>query len=160
MKRKFLVSVIGGHRADEKTLALAEKIGGAVAAEGAVLVCGGLGGIMEAASRGAKKNGGATIGIIPGVDKNKANPFIDIVIPSDMGYSRNALVAGSGDMIVALPGEYGTLSEIAFALIAKRPVYGFETWDIEGVVELADVEELRKIIRREARGRDAEKIEG
>ena len=147
-KRKFLVSVIGGHDCDRTTADLAEEIGALIAAEGAVLVCGGKGGIMEAACRGAKKEGGLTVGIIPGEDKRGANAFVDIVIPTGMGYSRNALVAGSADMVVALPGEYGTLSEISFALISKKDVYGFGTWDIPGVKKLENPEELKEEIRR------------
>ena len=146
--RKFLVSVIGGHKCDESVASLAEKVGGIIAREGAALVTGGLGGIMEAACRGARKEGGLTIGIIPGKNTEDANDFVDIVITTGMGYSRNALVAGSADMIVALPGEYGTLSEIAFALNAEKPVYGFGTWDISGVKELESPEEFEKILRK------------
>lgn len=147
--RKLMVSVIGGHKCTEKVAKLAEEIGGVVASEGAILVSGGLGGIMEAASRGAKNSGGLVIGIIPGENKNNANKYVDIVIPTDMGYSRNTLVAGTADVVVALPGEYGTLSEISFALIGKKPVYGFGTWDIKGVVKLSSVEELRAVLRKE-----------
>lgn len=144
-----MVSVIGGHKCTEKVAKLAEEIGGVVASEGAILVSGGLGGIMEAASRGAKNAGGLVMGIIPGENKNNANKYVDIVIPTDMGYSRNTLVAGTADVVVALPGEYGTLSEISFALIGKKPVYGFGTWDIKGVVKLGSVEELRAVLRKE-----------
>lgn len=146
-KRRFLVSVIGGHKCDSKVAMLAEKIGEIVASEGAALVCGGLGGIMEAACRGAKNSGGLTIGIIPGEDKDAANKFVDVVITTGMGYSRNTLVAGTADMVVALPGEYGTLSEISFALIGDKPIYGFGTWDIDGVNKLKDAGELREILR-------------
>jgi len=149
VKRKFLVSVIGGHRCSAKVSNLAEEVGRVIADSGAALVCGGLGGTMEAACRGAKEAGGTTIGIIPGEDKNKANKFVDIVIPTGMGFSRNTLVAGTGDVVVALPGEYGTLSEISFALIGKKPVYGFDTWDIRGIVKLKDVEELKNVLGRE-----------
>ena len=102
---------------------------------------------MEAACRGAKKSGGMTIGIIPGEDKSKANRFVDIVIPTGMGFSRNTLVVGTGDMVVALPGAYGTLSEIGFALIGKKPVYGFDTWDIKGVIKLQNVKELEEKLK-------------
>jgi uncharacterized protein (TIGR00725 family) len=143
--RRFMVSVIGGHECDEKTAKLAEDIGALVAESGAVLVCGGLAGIMEAACRGAKKSNGLTVGIIPGEDKEAANEHVDIVIATGMGYSRNTLVAGTADMVVALPGKYGTLSEIGFALNAKIPVYGFGTWDIKGVEPLESIEDLRSI---------------
>jgi uncharacterized protein (TIGR00725 family) len=153
--RKFLVSVIGGHECDSATSKLAREIGKIVAEEGATLVCGGLGGIMKEACRGAKEAEGLTVGIIPGEDKNAANEFVDVVIATGMGYSRNTLVAGTADMVVALPGKYGTLSEIAFALNAKMPVYGLNTWDIEGVKALRTTEELRKIIRRNVKRRPA-----
>ncbi|MBU0571392.1 MAG: TIGR00725 family protein [Candidatus Omnitrophica bacterium] len=151
-KRKFLVAVIGGHKCGKEVSALAEQVGKVVADAGAVVVCGGLGGIMEAVSRGAKEAGGLTIGIIPGNDKNKANRFVDIVLPTDMGFSRNTFVAGAGDLVVALPGELGTLSEISFALIGKKPVFGFNTWDIEGVVALKDIGELKAAIERNMAG--------
>jgi len=144
-KHKKLVSVIGGHKCDEKTAKLAESIGKIIAESGAVLVCGGLGGIMEAACRGAKSSGGLTVGIIPGEDKKEANDHVDVVITTGMGYSRNTIVAGTPDIIVALPGEYGTLSEIGFALNAKKEVYGFGAWDIPGIKELKDVNELKTV---------------
>ena len=152
IKRKFLVSVIGGHKCEEEVSSLAEEVGRIIADSGAALVCGGLGGTMEAACRGAKEAGGVTIGIIPGEDKNRANRFVDIVIPTGMGFSRNTLVVGTGDVVVALPGEYGTLSEISFALIGKKKVYGFDTWDIKGVIKLKDVGELKEVLDREKEG--------
>jgi len=151
--RKYMISVIGGHECKDETAVMAEEIGRTIAGEGAVLVCGGLGGVMEAACRGAKSAGGITLGIIPGNNRDSANEFVDIVMPTDMGYSRNTLVAGAGDMVVALPGEYGTLSEISFSLISGKPVYGFETWDIEGVHKLHDAEELRAAIIENMRAR-------
>ncbi len=151
--RNFLVSVIGGHDCDGATASLARETGKIVAEEGATLVCGGLGGIMKEACRGAREAGGLTVGIIPGEDKDAANEFVDVVIATGMGYSRNTLVAGTADMVVALPGKYGTLSEIAFALNAKIPVYGLNTWDIEGVKSLRTTEDLRKIIRRDVKER-------
>ncbi|MFH1846994.1 MAG: TIGR00725 family protein [Candidatus Omnitrophota bacterium] len=152
MSRKYMVSVIGGHECDEKTAHLAEKVGNVIAEQGAVLVCGGLGGVMESVCKGAKASGGFTVGIIPGDDKSKANEFVDIVITSDMGYSRNTLVAGTPDMVVALSGAYGTLSEISFALISGKDVYGFGTWDIPDVKKLNAPEELREIIKNNIKG--------
>jgi len=146
MGRKILVSVIGGHKCDEETANLAEKVGEIIASSGAVLVTGGRRGIMEAASRGAKQAGGLTVGILPGEDKSDANEFVDIVITTGMGYSRNALVAGTSEVVVALPGEYGTLSEIAFALNAGKPVYGLGTWDIKGVKKLNSPDDLKKVL--------------
>jgi len=146
-KRKFLVSVIGGHDTSGETAKLVERVGEIIAEENAVLVCGGLDGVMEAAARGAKRKNGVTIGIIPGENKNDANEFIDIVIPTGMGYSRNAIVAVAGDIVVAFPGKYGTLSEIGFALNAKKKVYGLGTWDIEGIIKLKSPDELKRILR-------------
>ncbi|MEA3489870.1 MAG: TIGR00725 family protein [Candidatus Omnitrophota bacterium] len=149
--KKFLVSVIGGHKCDETVSDLAERTGAVIAAEGAVLVCGGLGGIMEAACRGAKKAGGLTVGMIPGQRKEDANDFTDIVLATGMGYSRNMLVAGTADLVVALPGEYGTLTEIGAALNAGKSVYGLGAWEIPGIVELGSPEELSEIIREHMR---------
>ncbi|MFQ5952451.1 MAG: TIGR00725 family protein [Candidatus Omnitrophota bacterium] len=152
MSRKFLVSVIGGYECDENNAKLAEQVGEVISQEGFVLVCGGKTGIMEAACKGAKKAGGLTIGIIPGEDKREANEFVDVVIATGMGYSRNALVAGTADLVVAFPGKYGTLSEIGFALNAKKEVYGFGTWDIPGVEKLESPEELRGILKKRVKG--------
>ncbi len=146
-KGKFLVSVIGGHECDKGNEELAERIGEIIAEEGATLVSGGREGIMKAASRGAKRAGGLTIGIIPGENKEDANEFIDIVITSGLGYSRNAMVAGTADLVVAFPGKYGTLSEIGFALNAKKEVYGLGTWDIPGIKKLDSPEGLRNILK-------------
>lgn len=145
-RKKFLVSVIGGHDCDQETAVLAEQVGEIIAEENAVLICGGLSGVMEAACKGAKRRNGLTVGIIPGDSKNGANPFVDIAITTGMGYSRNAIVAGTGDLIVAFPGEYGTLSEIGFALNAKKPVYGIGTWDIKGIKKLKKPDEFREIL--------------
>lgn len=145
--RKKLVSVIGGHACAPDVAKIAERVGKVIAEEGAVLICGGLGGVMEAASRGSKKAGGITIGIMPGENKEDANPFIDIPITTGMGYSRNTLVVGAADIVIAFAGKYGTLSEIGFALNAKKKVYGFGTWDIEGVVPLKDPEDVRGILK-------------
>jgi uncharacterized protein (TIGR00725 family) len=98
-----------------------------------VLVCGGLGGVMEAACRGAKAAGGTTVGILPGASRADANRYVDIAIPTGLGEARNALVVRAVDALVAVGGEYGTLSEIALALKCDTPVVGLASWDIEGV---------------------------
>lgn len=108
-------------------------MGRELASRGAVLVCGGLGGVMEAACRGAKGGGGTTIGILPGTDRAAANPFVDFAIPTGLGEARNALVVRAADALIAVGGAYGTLSEIAFALKAGKPVAGLGTWDVDGV---------------------------
>ena len=96
-------------------------------------MCGGLGGVMEAACRGAKGGGGSTIGILPGTERSAANAFVDVAIPTGLGEARNALVVLAADALIAIGGAYGTLSEIAFALKAEKPVAGLGTWDVEGV---------------------------
>jgi len=128
MKDKSFVSVIGASRATAGELKLAEEVGRELARRGAVLVCGGLGGIMEAACRGASEEGGLTIGILPGDDRNQANPYVQIPIVSGIGYARNATVAKTGQAVIAVGGGYGTLSEIAFALQSGIPVIGLNTW--------------------------------
>jgi uncharacterized protein (TIGR00725 family) len=125
------VAVIGP--GDEPTVAAAE-VGRLIAERGAVLVCGGRGGAMEAACRGAKEVGGLTVGILPGPDRSEANPFVDVVLPTGLGEARNALVVAAADVVIAIGGGYGTLSEIALALKAGKRVIGLGTWEIEGVV--------------------------
>jgi len=116
------VSVIGGGRADEETAALAASVGRAVAARGHALVCGGLGGVMAAACRGAREAGGHTIGILPGEDRDAANPHVETAIATGIGDARNALVVMNGDCVIALPGGAGTRSELGYAGVYDRPV--------------------------------------
>lgn len=132
---KKIIAVIGSHDADAKLAKMAEEVGREVAKLGCILVCGGLGGIMEAACKGTKEAGGMTIGIIPGNNKNDANKYVDIVIPTGMGYARNVLVVKAADIVIALPGEYGTLSEIAYAMQMEKPTIGIGTWDIPGIIK-------------------------
>ena len=126
----------GGGTVTDAHAALAEKVGRAVADAGAVLVCGGLGGVMEAACRGAHGGGGLTVGILPGRDRSQANPFVAIAIPTGLGEARNALVVRAADAVVAVAGEYGTLSEIALALQTGIPVVGLDTWELRRDGEL------------------------
>ena len=135
---KPIIAVIGGQRTEESLLHEAEKIGRLIAGRGAVLVCGGLGGVMEAASRGAKAEGGTTVGILPESDARKANQHIDIPVATGMGAGRNVIIARTADALIAVGGEYGTLSEIAFALQMGKPVVGVRTWNIKGVVIAED----------------------
>jgi uncharacterized protein (TIGR00725 family) len=116
----------------------AEAVGRELAARGAVLICGGLGGVMEAACRGAKQAGGLTVGILPGTDRAAANAFVEVAIPSGLGEARNALVVRAADALIAVGGGYGTLSEIALALKAGKRVAGLDSWDIDGVVAAPD----------------------
>ncbi len=141
----FQIAVIGSSDPDPKFIALAAEVGRTVAARGAVLICGGLGGIMEAAARGAKERGGLTIGILPDYNKASANPFIDVVVPTGLGHARNILVVASGDLIVALPGSHGTRSEISIGLKLVKPVIGIRAWgDIFGVRQVNSIRELQK----------------
>jgi uncharacterized protein (TIGR00725 family) len=145
--RRLQISVVGGSDADEESLAIARAVGEVIGTRDAVLICGGLGGIMEAAARGAKEKGGVTVGIIPDYHINSANPFIDIVIPSGLGHARNVVVAASGEIVIALAGSHGTRSEISVALILGKPVLGIKAWgEIPGVLQLNSVEELNKAI--------------
>jgi uncharacterized protein (TIGR00725 family) len=118
----------GAAGADEE--ALAEEVGRAAAERGAVLVCGGLGGVMEAACRGAKSRDGRTLGILPGTDRAAANPHVDVAVPTGLGEARNAIVVRTADAVIAVAGEFGTLSEIALALKAGKPVVGLGTWEL------------------------------
>ena len=123
-----LIAVVGGASATPEETAAAEAVGRGLAAGGAVLVCGGRGGVMEAACRGAKAAGGLTLGIIPGLDRHQANAYVDIVLVTGLGEARNAVIARSAQAMVAIGGGYGTLSEMAFALCFGVPVIGLGTW--------------------------------
>ncbi|TFF93241.1 TIGR00725 family protein [Candidatus Thorarchaeota archaeon] len=117
-----MIAVIGGSSAGEEALTYAEQLGKEIASRGAVLVCGGLGGVMEAACRGAKREGGITVGILPTDAHSHANRFVDISIPTGLGYGRNFLVAKSGHAVIAIDGSAGTLSEMAIAWFSDRPI--------------------------------------
>jgi uncharacterized protein (TIGR00725 family) len=119
----------------------AEEVGRLLARAGAVLVCGGLGGTMEAACRGARSEGGTTVGLLPGEDRAAANAYVSVAIATGLGELRNGLIVRSCDAVIAVGGAYGTLSEIALALRAGKPVIGLGTWDIDGVVAAGSPEE-------------------
>jgi len=124
------IAVVGGSEAASPAVAAAEAVGAALASAGAIIVCGGLGGVMAAACRGAKSAGGLTVGILPGHDRSAANQWVDVVIATGLGEGRNALVVGSAAAVIAIDGEYGTLSEIGLALRAGIPVIGVGTWSL------------------------------
>jgi len=126
-----VIGVIGGSSATAEELSLAEAVGRALAEAGAVLICGGRGGVMEAACRGAKQAGGLTIGILPGTDRSQANPYVDLPIVTGIGYARNAIITRTAQAVIAVGGSYGTLSEIAFALGFGTPVVGLQTWTMQ-----------------------------
>jgi uncharacterized protein (TIGR00725 family) len=129
------VAVVGGYEADEGTRDVAEELGRRLAQRGCVVVTGGRQGVAEAASRGAVLAGGTTVGILPGRSRDEANPYVTIAVPTGMGETRNALVVMGADAVVALPGAYGTLSEVAHALLAGTPVIGLgDGWTIDGVI--------------------------
>jgi uncharacterized protein (TIGR00725 family) len=133
------VSVVGSGAENEVR---AEEVGRMLAERGCTVVCGGLGEVMAAAARGAKAEGGTTIGILPGLSRDEANEWIDHVVLTGLGHARNALVAASGDAVIAVGGSYGTLTEIAFARILGRPVVILEPGlEVEGVARAATAAE-------------------
>jgi len=130
------ISVVGGYKCAKKVYVAAEELGVLIAKEGWILVCGGGPGVMEAACRGAKKAGGLTVGILPSYDGKEANRYLDVKITTGLGYARNVLVVRAADVVIAVDGKYGTLSEVAFALNEGKPVVGIDTWDIKGVIKV------------------------
>ena len=136
------MAVVGDGRCSAEVAALAEAVGRELAQRGAILVCGGLGGVMEAACRGAKGAGGLTIGILPGSLRHDANRYVDVPIVTGLGQARNVLVVQSAQAVIAVHGEYGTLSEIAHALKLGIPVVGLHTWSLA-----QEGQERRAIIR-------------
>lgn len=128
-RKQKIIGVIGqGRDCSPELLKKAEEVGWHIAKQGAILICGGLGGVMEAASRGAKNGGGKTIGVLPGTDKSSANQYIDIPIVTGMGEARNIIIVRTADALIAIGGRFGTLSEIAFSLAFEKPVVGLDTW--------------------------------
>jgi uncharacterized protein (TIGR00725 family) len=126
--RLIFIGVIGGSEVTPEIAEIAEEAGREIARQGAVLVCGGLGGVMEAACRGASAEGGLTIGILPGDDRQAANSYVKIPIVTGIGYARNIIVVKSSQAVIAVDGSYGTLSEIAYALQSGLPTIGLGTW--------------------------------
>ncbi|MCX5704871.1 MAG: TIGR00725 family protein [Candidatus Omnitrophica bacterium] len=146
--RKKVIGVIGGHSCTKEVEQLAHNLGRKLAKVADILATGGLGGTMEAVSSGFKAAGGLTLGIIPGYEKNSANKHVDIVLPTGLGLARNVLVVKAADVVVALPGEAGTLSEIAYCLQFGIPVISLKSWDIPGVIKAKTVEEAVKKVRQ------------
>ncbi len=153
--RSLQLSVVGAGTADTELFGRARSVGRAVAEAGAVVVCGGLGGVMAGACRGAREAGGLTVGLLPGDDPAAANPWVEIVVPTGLGHGRNVLVVQAGDAVLALPGSWGTASEVALALKAGRPVVGVGAWDdMEGVVRVDDpAAAVAEAVRRARGGR-------
>lgn len=138
--RKRVVGVIGGRNCSKKVEEITQNLGKKLAKVVDILVSGGLSGTMKAVCKGFKAGNGVTIGIIPGYEKKDANNYVDIVVPSGLGLARNVLVVKSADVVVALPGGAGTLSEIAYCLQFNIPVISLNSWEIPGVIKVNTVE--------------------
>ena len=145
-----IVGVVGGNQVDSRIRAVAKKLGREIAKCGYILICGGLGGVMEAACMGAREAGGITVGILPGNNRESANPFVSIPIVTAMSHARNAIIVRTADILVAVDGKYGTLSEIALAKASGKRVLGLYTWDdVPGVEVMESVEEVMREIEAE-----------
>jgi uncharacterized protein (TIGR00725 family) len=142
------IAVVGPGEASSAELAAAEDVGAGLAALGAVVVTGGLGGVMEAACRGARSRLGRTLGILPGEDRDAANGWVEIAVATGMGELRNGLVVRASDALVAVGGGHGTLSEVALALKLGRPVIGLGTWAVHGVDEVTTPTEAIERVAR------------
>lgn len=132
-KQNIIIGVIGSSNNTPSEDLLAEEVGRRLAKEGVIILCGGLGGVMNACCRGAKSANGLTIGILPGTERKDANPYIDITISTGIGEARNLIIIRSSYSVIAIGGGYGTLSEIAFALRLGKPVIGLNTWGLEKI---------------------------
>ncbi len=141
IRKRLRVAVIGGSRPGRQALEAAFEVGRLIARAGAIVVCGGLGGVMEEASRGAREEGGFVVGILPGGTLSDANPWVNLPIATGLGYTRNPLVVLNADAVIAIDGEYGTLSEIAYGKIHGKKVVGLGSWDVKGVEPAATPEE-------------------
>jgi uncharacterized protein (TIGR00725 family) len=133
-ERKVIIAVIGGSQPDKESLEIAEQVGKLIAQKNAILITGGMGGIMLAASKGAHEANGLVIGILPGIDKNNANKYVDIPIVTGVGEARNSIITRTCDCAIAIDGSYGTLSEIAYCMIYKKVVIGINTWKIDAPI--------------------------
>jgi uncharacterized protein (TIGR00725 family) len=147
------VAVVGPSDATSQESRTAEEIGRGLADAGAVLVCGGLGGVMSAACHGASDAAGTTVGLLPGTDRASANEWVQVAIPTGLGELRNGLVIRAADAVIAVGGAYGTLSEIALALRAGVPVSGLNTWEIEGVERVESANEAVSCALQRVAGR-------
>ncbi len=138
MTRRVQIGVIGGRRISKEKLKLAEEVGREIAQKNAILICGGLGGVMEAACKGAKEAGGLTVGLLPVSSMDKANPYVDIVIPTGMGVARNAVIVHACEGVIAVGGRYGTLSEMAFARQKGIPIVSLKSWQFDDTIRTAE----------------------
>ncbi|HOP46288.1 MAG TPA: TIGR00725 family protein [Desulfobacteraceae bacterium] len=139
MKKSCHIGIIGAGACSDIHYQLARKLGFEIGKRGWSVVCGGLGGVMEGSAKGCLEAGSMTIGLLPGLTIESANPYIQVPIPTGLGEGRNILVVRASHVLVAIGGGYGTLSEIAFALKTGKPVIGLETWkNIEGIQYVSD----------------------
>jgi uncharacterized protein (TIGR00725 family) len=149
---RLQVAVSGGATCPPGVARVATALGAALAAAGAVVVCGGLGGVMEAVARGARRRGGLVVGVLPGYDRRAGNRHLSAVLPTGLRHGRNVLVAAAGDVLVALPGAAGTLSEVAVARKLGRPVIGLGAWEaVAGVRPAGSVADAMRLVRLLAR---------
>src|SRR5712692_10310751 len=155
---RLYIAVVGAGACEPDVARIVEDVGCRIARAGAVVVCGGLGGVMEAACRGAKSKRGLTLGVLPGNDRRNANPNVDIAVATGMGEARNAVIVRTADALIAIQGEFGTLSEIALALKMGKPVVGIGTWDLvkqgkrsDAIVQAADPDEAVRLALELAR---------
>jgi len=146
------VAVVGAGDYEENRCSLARELGRKIAERGHVLITGGLGGVMEAASEGAKEAGGVTVGILPG-EKEARNPYVMVGIGTGMGHGRNAIIVRSADVVIALPGLYGTLSEIALALKMDKMVIDLGDWNVDGMLKAETPEEAMLLAEGKAEAR-------
>ena len=156
-KQRIYLGVTGAGKVSAEIYEMAMAVGREAAIRGWIVVTGGLAGVMEGAARGARDAGGLTLGILPGGDRNEANPYIDIAVVTNIGHARNAIIAHTADGLIAVDGEYGTLSEVAFGLKLGKPVVGLKTvWTIPGVVPAENpkdaVEKISKLMMKRAVG--------
>ncbi|MBN3041173.1 MAG: TIGR00725 family protein [Candidatus Omnitrophica bacterium] len=159
------IAVVGGHKCTKRIYNIAEQAGRMIAQQGWTLVCGGGAGVMEAACKGAKQAKGLTVGILPSFDGKEANKYLDVKITTGLGYARNVLVVRSSQAVIAIDGEYGTLSEIAFAFSAEgeslqprggnnpKPIVGIDTWKIKGLKQVSTAKQAINYIKKKLRGK-------
>jgi uncharacterized protein (TIGR00725 family) len=141
VSRRPIIAVLGGRHCDAKAYNLAYEVGRLIAESKAILLCGGRSGVMEAACKGATENGGLTIAILPDNDASKANPWVQIAIPTGLGIARNSIIVRSCDAAIAIGGKYGTLSEIAYCLQTATPVCALNSWELEDLPVVQSAEE-------------------
>ena len=134
----FQLGVIGAADADGDLRSLAREVGVLAAGRGWVILCGGMGGVMEAVSEGAAESGGLVVGLLPGPSRSEANPYLGVALPTNMGHGRNVLIAQASDVIIAIGGGYGTLSEMALGLKMGKPVVSLHSWCPDGGVRIAE----------------------